>query len=63
MDVHVGMQEPELVYVRKDDLEKLRAALRDIKFIVCGDRVPYWTGDNAVTRSRGMIADICDTAL
>lgn len=64
MEVYAGTPEPELVYARKDELERLRKALQEIKALVCGDRAPRWTEDGwAVTMTRGEIADICDMAL
>lgn len=44
------------------EIERLRAALRQIKGMVCGERVPRWTGDLQTTVTRGAIADIVDAA-
>lgn len=41
----------------------LEVALRQIKTICAGDRLPYWKEDmNTVTVTRGKIMDICELA-
>ena len=39
------------------------AALREIKSLVCGDRIPRWDGQDATTWTRHRIADLCDAAM
>jgi len=35
-------------------------ALHKIKAIVCGEKHPNWSSDQAIFHSRGRIADLCD---
>jgi hypothetical protein len=41
---------------------KLRAALKSVKELVVGDKIPRWQDDYRTTITRGQIADICDIA-
>lgn len=59
----IAEREQTIETLRADN-ERLRAALAEIKGMVCGDRYPRWSPDgDKTTRSRGIIADICDRAL
>lgn len=44
----------------KPTVEELQAKLDRIKQMVCGDWFPLWDGFDQVTRTRGLIADICE---
>lgn len=60
LDFAVG---PDIVAMR-EEIERLRAALLEVKAYVCGDRHPHWREDSyRVTLTRSTIADICDVAL
>ncbi|WP_347558524.1 hypothetical protein [Robbsia sp. KACC 23696] len=43
--------------------DAMREALDRIKALVVGPRYPRWDRDDQVTHMRGMIADLCDSAL
>lgn len=45
------------------EIERLRAALSNIKILTTGDARPRWDNSFETTTTRGMIADLCDHAL
>src|SRR5262249_15859490 len=45
------------------DVERLKAALRQVKAFLVGEKMPNWENDTTTYLTRGKIADICDFAI
>ena len=63
MDSCLELMVPSDLRMLLQHISRMGAALQSIKDLTAGEKYPRWVDQDQVTHTRGVILDICDSAL